>query len=70
MSEVLSRSEPYIQVEEVMKASSNHSAKLGNGGEKLKSTHKAPDHAQDAPRATCLKEANTLDPFPKSTLKL
>ena len=47
MSEVFSRAQPHNQVEEAMKASSNHSVKPSNGGGKSKFTHKAPDHAQD-----------------------
>ena len=44
MSEVLSRAQPYIQLEEARKASSNHSAKSGEGGGKSKSPHEASKH--------------------------
>jgi len=50
MSEVLSRAQPYIQLEEAMKASSNHYTKPGDNGGKLKSPREAPDHAQDRHR--------------------
>jgi len=44
MSEVLTQAQPYIQLEEAMKASSSHSAKLGDGGGKSKSPHEAPNY--------------------------
>ena len=47
MSEVLSRAQPYIQLEEAMKASSNQSMKSGEGGGKSKSPYEASDHLQD-----------------------
>jgi len=47
MSEVLSRAQPYIQLEETMKASSNHPTKPGKDRVKWKSTHEAPKHAPD-----------------------
>jgi len=47
MNEILTRAQPYIQLEEAMKASSNHTAKPGDGGGKLKSPHEALDRAQD-----------------------
>jgi len=37
MSEVLSRAQPYIQLEEAMKSSVNHSLKRGNDGENMNS---------------------------------
>ena len=46
-SEVLFQAQSYIQLEEAKKASSNHSAKPGDGGEKSKPLYEAPDHAQD-----------------------
>jgi len=55
----------FIRLEEAMKASSNHSTKLGNGEGKSKST---PDHSQDRHRG-CLQEASTPDPLTKSTPK-
>ena len=69
MSEVLSRAQPYIQVEEAMKTSSNHSVKLSDGGGKSNSTHEAPNYSQDL-GATCLQESSVLDPPTKSTWKL
>ena len=47
MSDVFSWAQPYIQLEEPMKASFNHSVKPSDDGGKSKSTHKTPDHAQD-----------------------
>jgi len=47
MSKVLFRAQSYIQLEEAMKATSNHSAKLSDGGRKSKSTYETPGHAQD-----------------------
>jgi len=44
MSEVLSRAQSYIQLEEAMKASSNHSSKPCDGEGESKSLHDAPDH--------------------------
>ena len=44
MSEILSRAQRYIQVEEVMKDSSNHSAKPGEGGGKSKYLRDASEH--------------------------
>jgi len=41
MSEVLSRAHPYIQLEEAMKSSTNHSAKCGDDGEKLNPQYEA-----------------------------
>jgi len=46
MCEVLSRAQPYIQFE-VMKISSNHSAKTGDHGGKSKSPHEASTHVED-----------------------
>ena len=45
MSDILYRAQSYIQLEEAMKGSSNHSVKSGDGGGKSKSPHEAPDHA-------------------------
>ena len=42
MSETLSRAQPYIQLEEEMKSSTNQSLKCGNNKEKLKSQYKTP----------------------------
>jgi len=50
MSEVFSRAQPYIQLEEAMKASSNHSVKPSDSGGKSKFTHKTPDHTQNRHR--------------------
>jgi len=50
MSEVLSRAQPYIQLEEAMKTSFNHTTKHGDVGGKSKSLHKAFAHAQDRNR--------------------
>jgi len=47
ISEVLSRAQPYILLEEAMKASSNRWAKPGDGEAKSKSLHEAFDHIQD-----------------------
>ena len=47
MSDVLSRAQPYIQLEEVMKASSNHSAKPRVEGGKSKIPQESPDHTPD-----------------------
>jgi len=41
MSEVIVQAQPYIQLEETMKASSIHPAKPGDGGGKSKSAHEA-----------------------------
>jgi len=49
-SEIISRAQPYVQLEEMMKASSNHSVKSSDSGRKLKSTHEAPDYTQDRHR--------------------
>jgi len=47
MSKVLSRAQPYIQLEETMKTSFNHTAKHGDGRGKSNSPHEASAHAQD-----------------------
>jgi len=47
ISEVLSRAQPYILLEEAMKASSNRCVKPGDGESKSKSPHEAFDHIQD-----------------------
>jgi len=44
-SEVMSRTQAYIQLEEAMESSVKQSLKGGNGGEKSKSRPKAPTHA-------------------------
>jgi len=40
----------YIQLEEAMRASANHSAKRGDNGGKLTSPHEAVAHVQDQNR--------------------
>ena len=45
MSNVLSRAQPYIQLEEAIKTSSNHSAKHGDDEGKSKSPHETFAHA-------------------------
>jgi len=47
MSEVLSRVQLYIQLEEAIKTSSSHPAKSSDDRVKLKLTREAPDHAPD-----------------------
>jgi len=47
MSEVMSRAQPYIQLEEVMKSFVNHSLKRDNDGEKMNSQHETPTHASN-----------------------
>jgi len=47
MSEVLLRVQPYIQLDEAMKTSFNHTVKHDDVGGKLKSPHEASTHAQD-----------------------
>ena len=47
ISEVLSRAQPYIQLVEAMKASSNRCAKPDDGEVKSKSPHEAFDHIHD-----------------------
>ena len=47
VSGLLSRAQPYIQLEEALKTSSYHSVKPGDHGGKLKSPHEASTHAQD-----------------------
>jgi len=42
---VLSRIQPYIQLKEAMRTSSNHSVKRGDDREKSKSLHEASAHA-------------------------
>jgi len=44
MSEALSQAQPFIQLEEVMKGSSNPSTKPSKDETKLKSVCKAPDY--------------------------
>jgi len=71
MNEVLSRTQPYIQLEETMKASSNHSVKLSDDGGKSKSTHETPNHAQARHRGQLPYKKQVLPYSPtKSTLKL
>jgi len=71
MSEVLSRVQPYIHLEEVIKTSFNHTVKHGDDGGKSKSPHEASAHAQDQHwGATCLQETGALNPFTKSALNL
>jgi len=50
MSEVLSRAQPYIQLEEAMKTSFNYIMKHGDIEEKLKFSHEVSAHAQDRNR--------------------
>jgi len=50
MSKVLSRAQPYIQLEETMKAFFEHSTKPSDGGGKSKSTHEDPNHTQNRHR--------------------
>jgi len=50
ISEILSQAQPYLQLEKVMKTSSNHYTKPSDGGGKSKSTHEIPNHAQDRHR--------------------
>jgi len=50
MSEVLSRAQPYIQLEEAMYTSFNHTAKHGDIRVTLKSPHEASAHTQDRNR--------------------
>jgi len=47
ISDVLSRAQPYIQLEEAIKALSNHSAKSGVDGGKSKTPHEALDYTPD-----------------------
>jgi len=47
MSEILSRAQPNIQLEEAIKTFSNHSAKHGDDGRKSKSLHEASAHSKD-----------------------
>jgi len=48
MSSVMSRAQPYIQLEEAMKTSLNCIAKYGNNRGKSKSPHEASAHGQDS----------------------
>jgi len=50
LSELLSQAYPYIQLEETMKASSNHSGKLRVDVGKLKIPCEAPDYTPDRHR--------------------
>ena len=47
MSEVLSRAQPYIQLQETMRTSANHFAKRGDDRRKLKYPHETAAHTQD-----------------------
>ena len=47
MSEVLSRAQPHIQLEEAMKNFVNHSLKRGNDGEKMNSQGMTPTNADN-----------------------
>jgi len=69
MSEVLSPAQPYIQLEEAMKASSIHSAKLGDGGGKSKSPHDTPDYTQDRHRRQLAYKKQALPILSKLALK-
>ena len=52
MSDVLSRAQPYNQLEEAVKTSFNHSAKPDDHRGKLKSPHEASTHAHDQNRGS------------------
>jgi len=54
MSEILTRAQPYIQLEEAMKASFDHPAKPSDSGGKSKSLLEAPDHLPTDTGATRL----------------
>ena len=47
ISEILTRAQTYIQLEETMKASSDRPAKPSDGGGKSKSPREAPDHSPE-----------------------
>ena len=70
MSEVLSRAQPYIQLEEA--TFFNHSAKPDNGGGKLNSLHKGLHPClRSEPGIACLQETNTpaSSPSPLRTFR-
>jgi len=68
MSKILTRAQPYIQLEEAMKASSNHSAKSGDGEGKSKFPHKAPDRNQDRHRGQLAHKKQALPILSLSSL--
>jgi len=47
MSKVLSQAQPYIQLEEATKSSTNHSSKHDDDGEKSKSRYKVATNARN-----------------------
>jgi len=70
MSNVLSHAQPYIQLQEVMKTSFNHTLKHNDDVRgKSKSLHKAPSHATRSElRATHLQETSAPHPFTEFAL--
>ena len=71
MSEVLSRAQLYIQLEEAMKSSVNHSLKHSNDGERIEhATQDSDPYQQSESGADHLQEAGIPDSFPRSTLSL
>jgi len=69
MSEVLSRAQPYIQLEEVMKTFFNHAAKHGDE-ESLKSSYEASVNSQDKNRGQPAFKRQALYPSTKSAPNL
>jgi len=67
MSEILSRAQPYIQLEEAIKSSVNQSLKGGNDGKKLKLQQEPPTHV-DRIGVTGLQKTNVPDPLSEFTL--
>jgi len=57
------------QLEEAMKYSSNHSAKLSDGEGKPKSPHETPEHAQDRHRGHPTYKKQALSILPEFTMK-
>ena len=71
MSEVMSRAQPYIQLEEVMRSFVNQSLKGGADEEKSKSRHEAPTYVgKSESGATRPQKTGVPDPLFESTSNL
>jgi len=68
MSEALSQAQPYIQLEEAMKAFSNPSARLSHNGKQSKSAREAPDHAPDQHKGQPPYKKQTLSIMPSNPI--
>jgi len=65
MSEIFTHAQPYIQLADAMKASSDHLAKPSDGGGKSKSPREAPGHLQIDTRDSLLIRGKSSRSLPR-----